>query len=552
MNTPACRFASLFVALLIPCGFLHAGAPSAQDWAAAVGSGDFSQCSTNVTAWLNERAAACTGEKAAANFSAMVADPAVAAVLGQRELLARVGARAVGDFAKTDPSNKEFLGWLLKNPVALESFLASDAPMGRRYAESLGVWKKIWQTDPDSRDGLYLKLAIATCLEHPVPGRSWGGMGPIEPVERYQHFKAAHRKHELSPIFDTLTVWELRMVVDCQACDADMAWAREMLRTCRPDLLERPVRMVSEVQYTTANFGPEPHGFAKVLEVGGKCGPRAWFGRMICQAFGIPSVRATQPGHAAVGMKRPWDNQWVTVYGRGWDKTKTRDGQKGTDFVAEANARSHADKYSTATRLEWLAAALTSAEQSKAVKAVAKDILAKIPKAKAAAPEMQAEAESDDSSEPASADAAKSGGKSSAVAEAPIEVPPGVLHFEAEACSSKSEASVHHCTAGGKQVIIPKRSKNSWLDYTVKSPEAGTYQIQVHIATPNSKQVIEVKSGTGTETLATIHLPNTKGLWQTTEPVEVKLNQGVQNIRLAPPFQRGLAIRWFELKRKDG
>jgi hypothetical protein len=550
MNMPPCRFAPLLAAFLIPCACLHAGAPTAQDLDAALSRGDFSQYHTSVTAWLNERAAACAGEKAAADFNALVAESAFASALNHRELLARTGAKSVGDFAKAAPSNKEFLAWLMKNPAALEAYLGSDAPMGKKHAESLAVWKSIWQADPDSRDSLYLKLAIAASLEHPVPGKGWGGMGPIEPLARYQHFKAAHRKHELSPIFDTLTVWELRMVVDCQACDDDMAWVREMLRTFRPDLLERPVRMVSEVQYATADYGPEPRGFAKVLEVGGKCGPRAWFGRMICQAFGIPSVRATQPGHAAVGMKRPWDKQWVTVYGRGWDKTRTRDGEKGTDFTAEANARAHPDKYTAAIRLQWLASALTNAEQSKMVSTLAKTILLQMPKGKVAAPELQAEAESDESSEPATADAAQAGSKSAGVAEAPIGVAPGVLHFEAESCSSKSEASVHKCTAGGKQVNIPKRSKNSWVDYTVNAPEAGTYLIQVHVATPYSKQVIEVKSGTGVEQLGTIHLPNTKGLWQTTDPVEIQLNKGVQNVRLFAPFQRGLAIRWFELKRK--
>jgi len=43
----------------------------------------------------------------------------------------------------------------------------------------------------------------------------------------------------------------------------------------------------------------------------------------------------------------------------------------------------------------------------------------------------------------------------------------------------------------------------------------------------------------------------THGLWATTVPVDVKLVQGVQNLRVTVvPGQRGVALHSFELKAK--
>lgn len=69
---------------------------------------------------------------------------------------------------------------------------------------------------------------------------------------------------------------------------------------------------------------------------GGKCGPRAWFGRFICKAFGIPTWGARQPGHA---MMHHWTPAgWIPVLGADWSYSWW-EGRCGLDFLLETQAR---------------------------------------------------------------------------------------------------------------------------------------------------------------------------------------------------------------------
>jgi len=45
--------------------------------------------------------------------------------------------------------------------------------------------------------------------------------------------------------------------------------------------------------------------------------------------------------------------------------------------------------------------------------------------------------------------------------------------------------------------------------------------------------------------------PGLAGRWQTTEPIDLRLAEGEQTIWLSAPFQRSLALKWFQLKPKD-
>ena len=69
---------------------------------------------------------------------------------------------------------------------------------------------------------------------------------------------------------------------------------------------------------------------------GGKCGPRAWFGRFICKTFGIPTWGARQPGHAMMHHWTP--NGWIPVLGADWTYSWWED-RCGLDFLLETQAR---------------------------------------------------------------------------------------------------------------------------------------------------------------------------------------------------------------------
>jgi len=145
------------------------------------------------------------------------------------------------------------------------------------------------------------------------------------------------------------------------------------------------------------------------------------------------------------------------------------------------------------------------------------------------------------------------------MAEAPFPVVPGTLHVEAEAFSSSSaEAAfpaeqkgvviVMDCFTGGKQVYFQRNMTSSRVDYAIDVPKAGTYEFVVRVAVVNVDQMVDISAGANK--LATVKIPNTNGLWTTTEPVEVKLDKGPQTFSISAPMERGISIRWFELKAK--
>jgi len=166
-----------FVAMLSLCGNVHAWEPNAKELDAAVDSGDFARYFSNISAWLNQKLPAEPANISEAALKPLLKDPVFANTLSQRQLLLKVGAANVGAFAKADKENKAFLTWLLRNTQAMDLYLEAATPTGLKAREannwaispaSLELWKKLYYADPDSRQGIYLKLAIATALNPPA------------------------------------------------------------------------------------------------------------------------------------------------------------------------------------------------------------------------------------------------------------------------------------------------------------------------------------------------------------------------------------------------
>ena len=109
-----------------------------------------------------------------------------------------------------------------------------------------------------------------------------------------------------------------------------------------------------------------------------------------------------------------------------------------------------------------------------------------------------------------------------------------------------SNVKVYNCFTGGKQVNFQKNIQSSWMDYTIDAPATGTYELTIRHAVVNREQVLNVRIGDRKP--ITINIPNTWGLWKTSSPVDVRLNKGPQTLRISTPYQRGVAIRWIELK----
>ncbi len=663
---------------LLPLNLL-AGQPNTKDLDAAVRTGDFTGYLKDLTAWLNGKTPGDPARISRAALEALLKDPVFAKALAQRQFITRVGADNLAAFAKADGSNKEFLAWVLQSTEAMENCLDGATPvgLGQRAAHnyrisvgSLNIWKRIFDADPESRKGLCLRLAIAVSLS--PPGTDDRGVGqaktPARPVDRYKHFKEAHKNNELFPTFDNLTVWEYRHVVRSNASDADLAWGREMVNTWQPDyrIGQKVVDTTRDVWRRGSPWGYK-NGYRSVMEGGGKCGPRASWAVFICQAFGIPAVGVRQPGHVCV-CYRSLDG-WKVAYGKSVNVSKIQ-GQSGPDWMASVDARSRVPQFSQVEHLRWLASALSSKQRASAVMAVAAEIAKEKPAAKPAPP--------------------KAASGLPLKPEAPFKAAPGVIHVEAEAFArmggrisyqglQKPGVVVSNCYRGGKQLHFPSHMQTTWAEYAVNVPATGTYAVQMRVAVVNRKQVMDVaevsampsaksssasnvyrgrialsgagaaldddpvtrwatdgnvkkawmevdlgkvtefsrvlivegtwnrvrkfqvqyKAGDTWKTIVEgsklgerfekeftpvkarhvrlnileatvgptiytfklgvssakrksvrIKIPNSYGLWATTPPVDMKLNKGPQTLRVSTPFQRGVALRWLELKSK--
>jgi len=185
----------------------------------AINRGDFGEYSTKISAWLNTKVPADPSGISEASLESLLKDPVFANALAQRQMISKVGVDDMGAFARGDQKKRDFLAWLLRNTAAMDLCLEGATPVGIRHrqennwrigASSLDIWHRIFRADPESKEGIYLKLAIATGLNPPGTGNRGAGQAktPADPVDRYEHFKVAHKNKELFPSFDNLTVWE--------------------------------------------------------------------------------------------------------------------------------------------------------------------------------------------------------------------------------------------------------------------------------------------------------------------------------------------------------
>jgi len=558
---------------------LHAWQPNAADLDTAVKTGDFKGYLINATTWLNQKAPATPD---AAAMAKLLQDPLVLMVLDQRQIIAKTGADPLAAFAKADPANQAFLSYLLKNTAAMELYLEGAVPIGLAAREenkytlpvaALDIWRKILAADPDAKDGIYQKLAIATAIAPPgsVNIGAGGAKTPAEPVTRYKYYKTAHKNKELFPSFDHLTVWEYTKIVYSGASDSDLTWAREMVNTFQPNLRVDEM-VVNSTSFVWRRNSPIPFDgtFKNVLAGGGKCGPRSSWSVMVCHAFGIPAIGVGQPAHACVAYKaaNPMTepqpgSAWKVGFGRGWEFSKL-EGLKGPDFLAGVQERSRAADFSKVEHLRWFAATLTSPVPAAAIMEIAHRIQKSAPAGKTdlTASLKPDEAEADPGMKAAAKPpVVKKTETSNTTAAEPIKAVTGVMHVEAASFArTGGEISwggqfpnvlVHDCFTGGKQVYFQQQMKSQWADYALDVPAAGTYQISMKAAVINEDQVLEICSGANV--IATVPIPLSYGLWETTQPVELKLQKGVQTLRVQTPtaeLKRGIALRSFDIKQK--
>jgi formylglycine-generating enzyme required for sulfatase activity len=280
-------------------------------------------------------------------------------------------------YAQQGKQQKALVTKMLGDADLMKQMLVADGANAKRqgrgygpleYGQAMEIYSDIQKGSMKATSGVLHRLALAISLEHSVPITQTNPVDQpdapktVDPVKRYFHFEKAFEDGELDPAFERLSTWELRMVVNGDEPDETLAWGRKMLRNYRPDHIYndnygwRYVNLVgSDVKYGSGDVKydrPELQKYQNILMNGGVCGRRAFIGRFILRAFGIPTTARPSRGHAALAHWTP--DGWVVNLGGGWGGGWTSTRYKSDlDFLASTQARNNKKAYLKVKRAQW-------------------------------------------------------------------------------------------------------------------------------------------------------------------------------------------------------
>jgi hypothetical protein len=496
-------------------------------------------------------------------------------LLAKHELMVEATTQGLAAYAQQGSDKQAALDKLLSDDALIIRMMIADGPNGGKAGEAMDIYTAILKQSAKAKSGVLNNLALAIALEHAVPieqrneEASAGAPAIVDPVGRYLHYETAYLNGELDPGFGQQSVYNLRMVADGNEPNETLTWGREMLNTYRPDQVTdkdyrwRYVGAVrSDIRYGSQYNKydkPELHFFQNILMNGGICGRRAFYGRFMLRAFGVPTTARPQPGHAALTHWTP--DGWVICLGAGWGAgtTKTRY-KKDLDFLANTQARAVESAYPAVKRAQWIGRvvgetpvyglaernapgfwygvalhtqrAIIDASQQEALAAVGEDIgEANETKEKIELAEVTLTKED----------------KTVTVADN------GTITIPAAACSNPTRSTgkiiFMDSKLGGKQLHYSRNGEQVSFEYTFEAPKAGKYMLSARIANPSWGQILRVQVN-GSDKIVDIDLPLTVALWGQTDPVEINLDQGKNILTFSRGGDniRGLSIKDFTLK----
>jgi hypothetical protein len=502
------------------------------------------------------------------SLSSVLANDALDTTLAKGMVLTTATPHGLAEFAQNGPEEAALIDQLFADPALMKEMLVAGGAAYGQWGNAMAIYTDIRKASPRAADGHFRRLAIATSLEHarPIPqsrpaDQSAAPQVNIDPVKRYLHYEKAYLDGELDPAFKTFTTWEFRHVVNCDAPDEILQWGRTMLNNYRPDHISNPDygwRYVSsvrtEVPYGSQNVkydDPSLHQYQNIIRNGGVCGRRAFYGRFILRAFGIPTWGVTQKAHAALSHWSP--KGWVVNLGAGygsswWDKDEVS--LSGNQFLLETQARAHADDFIKVLRAQWISRILGEPAYNERRKVEGgfwsriglyqQRILAAT--AMSLGPLGQELGEANEREQKVKSDTISDTDREITV-EGDIMIIPAVANSKSAgksaAMRSASGDMLLHCLGGFS------------TQYEVSVPKAGKYQLAARVATVQTGQQFSI-SANGSGTATEIDVPYTLGMWQPTEPVELTLNQGTNTIHLElKQGSRGVTVKDLMLKAAD-
>jgi len=494
-------------------------------------------------------------------------------VLAKHSVLTEATPAGLAKFAQQSAEHEKLVSQLLTDEKLMIQMLVADGADGGRYGEAMQIYADIKKASAKVGQGVLQRLALAVALDHAVPNPQRNADGrkdapaTVHPVNRYLHFEKAFLAGELDPCFKDLTTWDLRMVVDGEEPDEILTWGRQMLRNYRPDHVTtadmgwRYVALVrTDIPYGSQdNIYDEDdlHFFQNILKNGGICGRRAFIGRFVLRAFGVPTTARPQKAHAALAHWTP--DGWVVCLGGGWGVGWTKTPyDKDLDFLATTQARALGDHFLSVKRAQWIGDAmgeprsygfLTKNEPAfwNGVSLYTQRALIEASKAKtlAAVGEDIAEATESKVKEKV-VEVTLTDEDRQAVVDAK-----GVITLPAAATSSPTKSSgrviFQNSILGGKQLHYSRGNGSQPFEYTFEAPAAGKYRLTARVATPSWKQGLTlVVNGAGQA--IDMPLPYTVGMWESSEPVEIELVKGANVLRFTREGNvKGVSIREFTL-----
>ncbi|NNC87847.1 MAG: hypothetical protein HKN82_05230 [Akkermansiaceae bacterium] len=495
--------------------------------------------------------------------------------------------RGLAEFAQQGAEEKGLLDKLFADEALMKQILKSGGANGGEYGEAMQVYTAILEKSERAREvgSIFQRLALGTALQQPWLDENKKGSvngvvhadhkNPDGQVARYLHYEKAHLAGELDPQFKDFNAWECRFITNDPYTNEELAWGREMLRNFRPDHITNPdqrwryTRIVkSDVPYCSTRHDPSlglPQ--QQAIALGGICGRRAFFGRFIARAFGIPSRRSTQSGHAAMNRWTP--DGWVNNFG-GWWSFNWCGPQGGEDFFLDSRAREHEESYMQVLRAQWIGDALGQDDVSLRNYGQGGgfwDGLAFYIKRAVVEDASLEQAAADAELAALSAEEARLLGESDEILGVDdeikeIEIPEedrklvvgedGAITVPAVACTgpknNTEKVAFLDSWGGGMQIHYQRLgARPELLKYTVEAPAAGKYELTLNVSTVSEKY--EVIARINRRAMVNTMLPYTKGSWQRTAPEIIELKEGRNTIQLtfrAP--NRGVSIKDLQLK----
>ena len=119
--------------------------------------------------------------------------------------------------------------------------------------------------------------------------------------------------------------------------------------------------------------------------------------------------------------------------------------------------------------------------------------------------------------------------------------------IEAENYSNMNGVQTENTQDAGGGKDVGWIDNGDWMDYSVNVTSAGTYSVNLRLASPFTGAQLQIKSSSGT-VLATVSVPYTAGFqtWQTVS-ANVALAAGTQTIRVQSTSNAGFNFNWMEV-----